>query len=248
MSRPLTAARGAWTTGTAFAFQWLADDVPIAGATTNTFSPTADQQGKTLKVQVTGTKAGYSDTVRTSAASAPVTYAPWSPVVPTIIGTPTYPNALSTAPFWGSEGSYTYQWLNNGVAIAGATSARFVPPASLVGHNLKVRVVGTNGGTPTSLLSVASKYAPGTLTGATPTISGTTRVGRTLTAVPGTWTAGTTRRYQWYAASTAIRSATSSTFKLTTAQKGKRVWVRVTGTKPGYTTLAKDSARSALVS
>ncbi len=248
VSRPLTAVRGAWTAGSTFAFQWLADDAPIAGATTNTFTPTAAEVGKTLKVKVTGTKAGYSNTVRTSAPTAAVTYAPWSPVVPTILGTPTYPNTLSTAPFWGSEGSYTYQWLNNGVAIAGATSAGYAPPASLVGHNLKVRVVGTHAGTPTSLLSVASKYAPGSLTGATPTITGTTKVGRTLTAVPGTWTTGTTRKYQWYAASTPIKSATSSTFKLTTAQKGKRVWVRVTGTKPGYTTLAKDSARTALVS
>ncbi len=201
VSRPLTAARGAWTAGTAFAFQWLADDVPIAGATANTFSPTADQRSQVP--QGPGHRDQEPATATRSARprpSAPVTYAPWSPVVPTIIGTPTYPNALSTAPFWGSEGSYTYQWLNNGVAIAGATSARYVPPASLVGSQPQGAGRRHARGTPTSLLSVASKYAPGTLTGATPTISGTTKVGRTLTAVPGTWTAGTTRKYQWYAA------------------------------------------------
>jgi hypothetical protein len=94
-----------------------------------------------------------------------------------------------------------------------------------------------------------------------PTASGTATVGRTLTA-GGTW-AGyptPTLRYQWYVctrAVTAARStvpstckritgATRSTFKLTSAQRGKYVAVLVTGTSlrtTATTWLSKTTAK-----
>ena len=65
---------------------------------------------------------------------------------------------------------------------------------------------------------------------------------RRLTAHPGTWTAGTTLSYQWYAAGKPIKGATTSTFKLTSSQAGKAITVKVTGKKAGYTTVTKTSA------
>ena len=78
-----------------------------------------------------------------------------------------------------------------------------------------------------------------------PTASGTATVGRTLTA-RGTWTGypTPTLRYQWYVCTKAvtvarttvpstckrISGATRSTYKLTSAQRGKFVAVLVTGT------------------
>ncbi|NGZ99923.1 hypothetical protein G5V59_05725 [Nocardioides sp. W3-2-3] len=58
-----------------------------------------------------------------------------------------------------------------------------------------------------------SVTVPSTLTGATPTISGTTAVGSTLTAAPGTWTTGTTFGYQWLRAGVAISGATAATYQ-----------------------------------
>jgi len=79
-----------------------------------------------------------------------------------------------------------------------------------------------------------------------PRITGTAKVGATLTAVKGTWTGypKPTYTYQWYACTSVvsvvtetvpetcavIKKATKSTFKLTAAQKQKYVTVRVTGT------------------
>jgi hypothetical protein len=84
-----------------------------------------------------------------------------------------------------------------------------------------------------------------------PSLRGTSTVGKTLTAVKGTWTGSPmpTIRYQWYActkAVTAVRTsvpstckkitgATRSTFKLTSAQGTKYVTVLVTGTSAGTT-------------
>jgi uncharacterized repeat protein (TIGR02543 family)/uncharacterized delta-60 repeat protein len=84
-----------------------------------------------------------------------------------------------------------------------------------------------------------------------PTIAGTAKVGKTLTAKRGTWTGypAPTISYQWYACSGSISTpksavstsckkisgATKSSFKIVSAQKGKYVAVLVTGSSAGTT-------------
>jgi hypothetical protein len=79
-----------------------------------------------------------------------------------------------------------------------------------------------------------------------PTVSGTASSGKTLTAAKGTWTGYPYPAFtiQWYACTTAVSAAratvpvtckkitgaTSSTLKLTSAQRGKYIAVGVTGT------------------
>jgi hypothetical protein len=53
--------------------------------------------------------------------------------------------------------------------------------------------------------------------------------------------------YQWYRGSTAIKGATKKTYKLTAADKGKTVKVKVTGAKSGFTTVSKTSKATAKV-
>ena len=77
-----------------------------------------------------------------------------------------------------------------------------------------------------------------------PTISGYLRVGATLTAIPGTWDTGVTFHYQWYANSSAIRGATARTLVLAESRQNARISVKVTGTKTGYTSVAKLSAQT----
>ena len=45
--------------------------------------------------------------------------------------------------------------------------------------------------------------------------------------------------YQWFASGTAISGATKSSLKLTAAQKGKKVTVKVTGRKLGYNAVTR---------
>lgn len=127
-----------------------------------------------------------------------------------------------------------------------------VPAKEAVHFNLWV--TGGGGGDP---LHVAPEtvvirdfsYAPlATLTAPTPTISGTLRTGNTLTANPGTWTTGTTLKYQWYRSGAAISGATAKTYTLAAIDAADTIKVRVTGSKTGYTTVSKYSAATAPVS
>ena len=102
----------------------------------------------------------------------------------------------------------------------------------------------------TSALTAYAKWTPNRATATVkPTVSGTAKVGKTLTANKGTWTGAPTPKYsyQWYSCSTEMKSAastistkcklisgaTKSTFKLASAQKDKWVTVLVTGTSTG---------------
>ena len=58
---------------------------------------------------------------------------------------------------------------------------------------------------------------PGNAGRAIPTISGTAKVGSTLTANAGTWTAGATLAYQWYRSGAKIEGATRPTYPLVVA-------------------------------
>ncbi|MFT3888598.1 MAG: hypothetical protein QM713_10605 [Arachnia sp.] len=86
------------------------------------------------------------------------------------------------------------------------------------------------------------------LTAATPTISGTVAVGKTLTAKPGTWKpSGATFTYQWLRDGKKISGATKSTYTLTSSDKGKAISVQVKGSKSGYSSVTKTSSKTKAV-
>jgi putative cell wall-binding protein len=87
----------------------------------------------------------------------------------------------------------------------------------------------------------------GCLTAGTPTISGAARVGSTLTARPGAWTAGTQLSYQWLANGAPIANATQATLAVTNARVGARISVQLTGTLAGYVSVSKRSEATASV-
>ncbi len=77
----------------------------------------------------------------------------------------------------------------------------------------------------------------------TPKIAGTAKVGATLKAKPGSWApAPVTLTYQWLRNGKAIAKATKSSYKLVKADKGRKIAVKVTGSKSGYQKVAKTSA------
>lgn len=86
------------------------------------------------------------------------------------------------------------------------------------------------------------------LSGATPTITGTAKVGDTLKAHAGNWgPSGVKLRYQWYASGTAITGATAATLKLAAAQYAKRITVKVIASLAGYATATATSKATAKV-
>lgn len=80
-----------------------------------------------------------------------------------------------------------------------------------------------------------------------PTVTGTPRVGSTLTASPGTWEPeDASLSYQWLAANTPIAGATGTTYVPKPADMGKKLSVRVTAAS-GYGPTDATSAQTAAV-
>ena len=253
LGRTLTAVTGTWSpTPDVLRFQWFRSGTAITGATGKTYTLVAADYGKTMTLKVTGSKAGYPSATRTSAATTAVKPGTLTAPAPTISGTAKVGSTLTAVPgTWGpAPVTLTYQWKANGVAITGATAATYKPVAANVGKTLTVTVTGTKTGytTAAKISAATAAVTPGALTAPVPTISGTAKVGSTLTAVPGTWgPSPVTLTYQWKANGVAITGATAATYKPVAAIVGKTLTVTVTGTKTGYTTAAKTSAATAAV-
>ncbi|MDP9694330.1 UNVERIFIED_ORG: hypothetical protein J2X79_001885 [Arthrobacter globiformis] len=255
MDSTLTAVPGAWGPGpVTLKYQWNADGVSIAGATAGTYKATAATVGKILTVSVTGSKADFLTVTRTSSATAKVAAGTLTAPTPAVKGTANVGSTLTaTVGTWApSPVALKYQWKANGVAITGATAATFKPTAAQVGKTLTFSVTGTKTGyttaTKTSAATGVVMALNPALTAPTPRISGTVKVGYTLTAVPGTWGPATvTLKYQWKANGVAIAGGTASTYKPSAAVVGKTISVTVTGSKAGYNTAAKTSALTARV-
>jgi hypothetical protein len=154
----------------------------------------------------------------------------------------TFPASLMTV----TGSAFAYNDLNSVTFLGNAPTAVednvFAFNANLASVTRSSTATGwglTWGGTP---VAIADAQATATVK---PTVTGTSTVGKTLTAAKGTWAGYPTPTftYQWYACTKVvsiasltipatckkISGATRSTFKLTSAQRGKYVAVLVTG-------------------
>ncbi|MFD1722576.1 hypothetical protein [Amnibacterium endophyticum] len=90
----LTADPGAWgPAGVGIAYRWSRDGVPIAGATSPAYAPTAEDAGAALTLQVRGTRA---DAPALALTSAPVVVAPAPLPSPAATSTPPIPAPPAT--------------------------------------------------------------------------------------------------------------------------------------------------------
>ena len=81
-----------------------------------------------------------------------------------------------------------------------------------------------------------------------PSVSGTAKVGSTLTASRGAWSpTASTYRYQWLADGIALPGATASTLTLTSQRVGASISVRVTAAGAGFADVAATSVPTAAV-
>ncbi|TDN91432.1 carboxypeptidase regulatory-like domain-containing protein [Microbacterium sp. BK668] len=246
----LTAVPGVWGPApVTLTYQWNANGAPIPGATASTWTVTAVYLGQTITVTVTGSKPGYTSVSRTSAPTGPVTNPVLSPTpIPTISGIAEVGRVLTAVPgTWGpAPVTLAYQWLRNGAPISGANKQTYELRLADLGARISVRVTGSKPGY-VSVTRTSAETAPVALqswaTAPTPTISGTLKVGFTLTANPGTWSpAPGALAYQWYADGVAIPGATGSTLALNGAREGDRITVSVTATGTGMQPTTRTSA------
>lgn len=238
----LTASTGTWAPApVSYTYQWNADGKAVSGATASTYTVPASLLGKKLTATVTAHRTGTPDVPATSAAlTVAKGAAPRATTAPKISGTAKVGAKLTAAngSWTPAATSYGYQWKADGKAIKGATASAYTVPASLLGKKITVTVAARRTGhTDGSATTASVKIATGSAPKATkqPTISGTAKVGRTLKAAHGTWTpAPTSYGYQWYANGKAISGATKSSLTLKSAQRGKKITVKVTARRTGH--------------
>ena len=148
-----------------YSYQWLADDADIAGATSDTYTPVADDVGKAIKVKVSFRDDRNHQESLTSAATAAVAEDPDAPTEPPnaprtvrIVGdTNTSLTLTWDAPDGGTAVTeYRVQWLTVGEGFANARrdGREAVVDASARSHTIRgltkygfyqVRVLAVNG-------------------------------------------------------------------------------------------------------
>ncbi len=273
----LTADAGTWTGSPTitYEYQWRRCDADgsncadIPGATDTTYDVTPADIGAAIRVVVTATNAGGSD----SATSGPTTGVdaidPQNTGTPTITGTPHDGETLTAddGTWTGSPTiTVTRQWLRcdaSGAAcveIPGATDPTYDVTADDVGSTIRVRVTGSNAGGSVDATSAQTAVvtAPTVLTPPSasddPTITGTLREEHTLTADDGTWSGSgpITLSRQWQRCDAAgdncvdIPGATGSTYDLVAADVGSTMRVVVTAAGPGGTETATSLATAVI--
>lgn len=80
-----------------------------------------------------------------------------------------------------------------------------------------------------------------------PSISGTKKVGKKLTANLGAWSSRATVKYQWYRGTAKISGATKKTYTLSAKDRRKKIRVRVVVSRASYFTVTRYSSYTAAV-
>jgi hypothetical protein len=184
--------------------------------------------------------------------------APSNNSLPTIGGSATTGSTLTANPgTWNGSTpvSFQYQWRicdgsGNGCHdISGATSQTYVLKADDAGNTVRVAVIASNSdgsGNATSAPSDKIAKPAGPTNTAAPTITGTAKVGSTLTATSGTWSGVTpiTFTYQWTVCGEDgnqchdISGATQQTYKPVSGDAGNTLRVEVAAKNSEGTTTA----------
>lgn len=187
-------------------------------------------------------------------SAAPVNTAP-----PTISGTAQEGQKLTgdKGTWTGNPTDYNLYWTrcnkagNSCTNIAGATAATYTLTSADVGNTVRFKVgaANQNGRTFASSDQTDVVTVAGATNTAPPTISGTPKVGQTLTADPGTWSGSPTSfTYQWQqcdidvAACSNLVGATGKTYVVPLTELGYRLRVAVTA----HTATSSATANSAI--
>jgi hypothetical protein len=258
----LTASSGSWSGSTpmSFSYRWQRCNSSggkcdnISGAKSQTYKPTKDDVGRTLRVSVTASNSDGS----ANAVSGPTTVvgdgAPVNTSSPTIAGTIKQGETITAASgTWTGAGpiSFTYQWrrcdTSGGDCRDTSTGQTRQLGTEDVGHTIRVEVHARNAygsSTATSApTAVVPPKGPLPAPSSPPIIAGIAREGQVLTAAPGTWTSGPTSfTYTWRRCDANGNHcdgfAAGQQVRLTAADVGHRIRVVVAGTNQYGTTKA----------
>ncbi len=251
---PLTVTPGSWSqSGVTLSYQWKANGTSIAGATSTTFTPTPDLEGKVVAVQVSAAKLGFPTTSATTAATAAVLPGRLvNTVAPSVSGDPTVDATLTASPgSWTPEPArVNLQWFVDGVAVPGATASTLAVGPELVGKSVTVRAAARRPGYDVvrRRAAVVGPVAPGTLdTVREPSVVGTPQPEQSLSLTPPTVTPQAAATIEWLRDGVVVPEASGATYKMGLADLGSRIRARTSFSRPGYTPLTVVTPATARV-
>lgn len=149
VGRQLTCEPGSWSGAPALEYAWLRNGTAIAGARTAQYTPASADGGQLVACEVTATNTVGSAASRTPAALVAAIVAPvlGNAVPPGVTGTAAVGGRLTCAPgVWSGSPAFTYTWLRNGIAIAGAGQATYAATKADAGQVLQCAVRATANG------------------------------------------------------------------------------------------------------
>lgn len=226
---------------------------------------TPTRSGYTFAGWFTAAAGGTEWTVDSTLASDATITAQWdrilapfvSPAAATVSGIAGVGSTLTvdvTTAASPTPDSYTYQWLADGDAIAGATGATYVPTADVFGARISVVVTpvldGYDGATGAATSPDTAAVTAASFTHApTVAIMGTPTSGGSLTAVIGDPAQPTPTGYafQWYADGRPIDGATLTTLALTADLVGATITVEALPQLAGYAAASGSASSAATV-
>jgi hypothetical protein len=133
--------------------------------------------------------------------------------------------------------SFSYKWLRNRVVISGQNSNTYIVSETDEGSELTCIVTGTNSSGEVEDESVNALLIPGSRRAApvnteAPKVVGSPEVGQELKCSEGRWTGNPapTFSYQWLRNGESIETATTSTYRVVSADEGQSLSCRVTAT------------------
>jgi CotH kinase protein len=228
--------------GIQVSYKWLRAGRPISGATNSSYVLTGLDFGKQISVTTTVNQNNYPITITT--APAVVVGAGTMDVTAVniqstaVMGQTVY-SQISSDP--GTK--ISYQWLRDGVAISSATRNSYVIKLEDISRQIQLKATFSKTGYNTVVInSVAVIPTNATfIKSPTPTITGTAKVTKIITANTGIWDSGARLSYQWFRNGVAITNATSKSYKITSADLNTQLTFTVTATKPGFNTLSQTS-------
>jgi hypothetical protein len=224
----------------------------ISHTTKSTYTLAPADAGKWIRAVVTSHTKNHLDSIVTTgdvsvdylgaltALSAPTISAPQVGVATTI-----------NSGLWSAGGvTVAYQWMLDGQAIPGASSATFTPTGTLVTQDLSVEIsaskVGWSGHPVVESNADAIAFGAVLTVVTKPVITGSAKTCSTLTVTPGKWkVGGTVVTYQWFADANPIGGATGSTLTIPSNAAGVKFHVELTANAHGYLQGVYDTASTA---
>lgn len=263
----LTVNTGTWTSTpavTSYAYQWQRSLdsgttwSDLAGATSSSYVVNVADNSYTLRAKVSATNVngtGVSFTATTGIVSSV-----YNIQVPIVRGTAVLGQVLEVSDgTWSSPYSITlsYKWITSrtGTFISGQTAPSYTVTSTEVGYAISAQVTASTSHGFLAVVSPSRGIVTSVGNTVSPVITGTLRVGGTLSVSTGTWLnleSDSTATYQWQTSSDGalwsnISGATSATYVLQLAQVGLYIRAQVFQTKTSFTAVLANSAATAVV-